>query len=316
MKKFFYLAIAVMTAMTFTACGSDNDDNKGGGDNKQPVTIGKAQMADIAATYTFGNNGKTPFKPNAELEKGIESLAILDGGQVAVTMVNDNNEKTVYVADVTEVSKGKFKINDSKYLKGDFEVLEVAASRAGGFGISMNITIDGNAYITTDGTPAECIMKAVLASQGGVLDYVCQKFLVNSMIIECDGDINVYKTIKSGNLLEVYNEANDKGANLTEKDKEGFNKTVKYVTLSRCGEINIVYSDDKSDGGNWNWLNNQADKLQFWLKDKGMGNKFIPENTTIDLEFSGNTCAMTIHADIKGNKNYKAALTLIMTAVK
>ena len=53
-----------------------------------------------------------------------------------------------------------------------------------------------------------------------------------------------------------------------------------------------------------------------WLKDKGMGNKFIPENTTIDLDFSGNECAMKLHATITGSKNYEASLTLMMEVVK
>lgn len=309
MKKFFYLALAVMTAMTFTACGSDDDDNGKGGNSKQPVTITPASMADQAATFQFS----TPL----EFEGGkITELSILDGGMVSVTLEEKGTgKKKVYTADVTKEGTGKYKVN-GKFVKGTFDFAPVAESRGGeAFQMNLNITINGQTY-SSEGTPVECIVKTAIASMGGTLNYICQKFLVKSMIIECDGDVNVFKTIPNGNLLEVYNEANANGANLSAEDKKGFDKVVKYVAVSRGGEINIIYADETCDGGNWDWLNNQATSFNLWLKDKGMGNKFIPEKTTVDLEFSGNTCAMTIHAKITGSKTYNAALTFVMDVVK
>ncbi len=56
--------------------------------------------------------------------------------------------------------------------------------------------------------------------------------------------------------------------------------------------------------------------MNLWLKDKGMGNKFIPENTSVDIDFSGKECALKIHAKITGSKNYDASLTLVMMVVE
>ena len=326
MKKFFYFAFAAVVALANVACGDDDDDN-GGNNGKKPVTITEAPMSDNAFMATLDEG--TPVmgeKDDTQLPQRVKAVSVLDGGQLSVTVeeLDENGdvvETNVIVTDVEEVEKTdngtKFKVNSDKF-KGFVEVMDEVATSRGQMSegqININFTINGVTY-STNGTPVQCLMQAALASNGGVLTYVCQKFLVKSMIIECKGDVKVYKTVNGGNLLEVYNIANDKGANLTDEDKKGFNKVVKYVSVSRFGELNIVYADNTCDGGNWDWVKGQTDQMTLWLKDKGMGNKFIPENPKIDLEFSGNTCSMTIHATITGSKNYEASLTLIMDAQK
>ena len=324
MKKFFYLAFAVLAAMTFTACGDDDDDNGNGG--KKPVTITKAAGADNAFLAVLDEGSLVQGeKSGSKVSKHVKEIGVLDGGEMSVTIEEldangDVTETEVIVADVEEIDKTDegtlIKVKDSK-IKGEVKLMDKpATSRAGGMQIEMNITIEGVTY-STNGTPAQCALKTVLATNGGVLDYVCQKFQVKKMIIECEGDVKVFKTINSGNLMAIYDAvvAEDKNA-LTAEDKDAFNKVVKYVSVSRFGQIDIIYDNGTCDGGDWNWAKNQASQMEMWLKDKGMGNKFIPENPTIDLEFSGNTCMMTINADIKGSKNYTAALTLVMDVVK
>lgn len=317
MKKFFYFAFAAVVALANVACGDDDND---GGDNKK-VTITKAQMADEAATYTVKEG--TPVQSDKST-KYIEDFTIMDGGQVEVTLVDpETGETEVVIADVTsertvDPAGTKYKVSVNKTVAGNITILDPVATSRGGdsFAIIFNLTINGENYVTAEGSPAECFVSALIQTNGGVLNYLCHKFQVKSMLIECEGDVKVYKQITGGNLLDVYNVANENGANLTEEDKDGFNKVVKYVSVGRSGELAIIYADDTCDGGNWDWANSQASKLNLWLKDKGMGNKFIPEDTTVDIDFSGNTCSMTIHANIKGTKNYTAALTLIMDVVK
>ena len=313
-KKFLYLAMVAFAATAFIACGSDDDDSGGGSNDngKKPVTIQPAKMANVAGKYDL----KEPVKSdNSDFE--LKSVEIMDGGQVSFERRNPSTNKVeVIVADV-EMKGNTGTIKGSSRVQGTFTLEPLPGTKAiESNRITLNITINGEPYITEEGSPAECVLKSVLDSQGGVLDYVAQKFQVNGMIIDLKGDVKAFKELSSANLAEIAKIAQDNGANLTQSEMDSFNKVISFVSVSRYGTIDIVYSDGKCDSGSWNWLNNQADKMNLWLKDKGMGNKFIPENTTIDLEFSGNQCAMKLHAEITGSKNYTASLTLIMTAVQ
>ena len=313
MKKFFYFAFAAVVALANVACGDDDDNNNSNG----KVTISKAKMADLAQTLIIDEG--TPINGKIVPSKKITEVSVMDGGQLSVTTEDEETgEVEVFVADIEKIDENGdetiIKVN-GKTLKGEVKLLDVASSRGGGLQITMNIKVDGETFATGD--PVTCAVAVLLQPQGGVLDYLCQKFLVTKMAIELQGDVvQPYKVFNHGKLIEIYNIANKNGANLTEKDKEGFDKVVKYVSVSRYGDILITYDDETCDGGSWNWLNNQADKMNLWLKDKGMGNKFIPEKATVDIEFSGNSCIMTIHAHITGKPEYDASLSFMMDAVK
>lgn len=308
-KKFLYLAMVAFAATAFVACGDDDDENSNNNSGRQPVTIQPAQFADKAGKYELTE----PVK-NLDNNTELKSVEIMDGGQASFEVRNSQTGKTdVIVADV-ELRDNVGYIKGNNRVQGSFTLEKTRAIDA--LSIKLNITIDGAPYVTAEGSPAECVLQAFLESKGGVLDYVAQKFKVKGMVIDLKGDVKAYKSISSANLAEIAKIAQDNGANLTADEVKSFQKVISYVTVSRSGTISIVYSDGKCDSGNWSWLNNQADKMNLWLKDKGMGNKFIPENTTIDLDFSGNECAMKLHATITGSKNYEASLTLMMEVVK
>lgn len=313
-KKFLYLAMVAFAATAFVACGSDDDDggNNNNNNGKEPVTIKPAKMADVAGKYKL----QEPLKSdNSPFE--LKSVEIMDGGQVSFEMQNPSTGKVeVIVADV-EMKGNTGTIKGNSRVQGTFTLEPIPGTKAiESNSITLNITINGEPYITEEGSPAECVLEAVLDSQGGVLDYVAQKFAVNGMIIDIKGDVKAYANLKSANLYEIAQIAQDNGANLTQSEMDSFKKVISFISVSRYGTIDIVYSDGKCDSGSWNWLNNQADKMNLWLKDKGMGNKFIPENTTIDLDFSGKQCSMKLHAKITGSKEYEASLAFIMTAVE
>ena len=314
-KKFLYLAMVALATTAFVACGSDDDDNNNNENNgKQPVTIVPAKMASKAGKYQL----QTPLTSENSKFK-MNSVEIMDGGQVSFELRDAETGKVdVIVADVEmRENIGYIKTNTNSRVQGQFELETLGGTKAiEANHIKLSIYIDGTPYFTEEGSPAACVLQAVLDSQGGVLDYVAQKFQVNRMIIDLKGDVKAFKDIASANLAEIAKIAQDNGANLTDEEVKSFQKVISFVTVSRYGTIDIVYSDGKCDSGSWNWLNNQADKMNLWLKDKGMGNKFIPENTTVDLDFSGKQCAMKINATITGSKNYTASLTLVMTAVE
>jgi hypothetical protein len=311
-KRFLYLAMVAFVATAFIACGSDDDDGGGssGGSGKQTVTIQPAKFAQKAGKYNF-TEGLKANQNNIEMT----TLEIMDGGQVSFELLNkETGKKDVVVADV-EMRDNIGYIKENLRVNGTFKLIQ-GTKAINANQIELNVYIDGNAYIAEEGSPAACVLQAVLESKGEILNYIAQKFQIRSMIIDLKGDVKAFKTISSANLAEIAKIAQDNGANLTSEELKSFQKVISYVSISRYGTIDIVYSDGKCDSGTWNWLNNQADQMNLWLKDKGMGNKFIPENTSVDIDFSGKECALKIHAKITGSKNYDASLTLVMMVVE
>ena len=314
MKKFFYLAIAVMTAMSFTACGSDDDspaDNGFGGTN--PVTITPAKLADVSQAVVL--NTPVEAKDNDLIK--LKEFNIMDGGQVAI-VTEEEGKSHVYVADIDfNAATKKATIKNSKILTGEFQIMDkVASSRAdNGMSITFNLSIKGNIF-NTEGGPADCAAKNMIIAGGMALSYLAQEFKVNRMTIKLEGDVNAFKDVNGGKLIEIYNIAKENGAEFTATEAKDFEKEISYISISKTGIITITYADGQSDGGNWNWANQQWNKLNLRLLAEGMGNKFIPQNAGVDVKFDGNQCALTINADIKGSKNYSAKLTLLMTAVK
>jgi hypothetical protein len=47
-----------------------------------------------------------------------------------------------------------------------------------------------------------------------------------------------------------------------------------------------------------------------------MGNKYLDDNTTVNVAFKGNLCNMKLSTNVTGDTKYKAALTLRLQAAK
>lgn len=305
-KKILYLAIALFSTTAFISCLSDDENDQ------TSVDIPRALYADYSGKYKLNS------PVTGESGKILMSIDILDGGQAAFEIYDPVEDKTDVVITDVSFNGDEINIKSNERINGSLAFHKPTPVKASEeITITLNITIDGILYVTEEGSPVACVAKAMLDTNGGVLDYISQKFKVTGMVVDLKGDVNAYKEfVSSAKLMDVALFANENGADLTEEEIESFNKTVSYISVSRYGSLNIAYTDGTCDGGDWNWLNKTASQIKLWFKDKGMGCTYIPENTTVDLEFSGNMCAMSIHADIKGNKNYTARLSFIMEVVQ
>ena len=300
---------------------------------RSTITIAKGKLADKAASYEI--ESEVEYVADGESAKGfvsedrkikIDKFSILDGGQLSVTYTENadatgtlwkNGGKTkVVVFDGVEVNEVGGKTVASVIID-NVEVAHIEVAQMADISRALNefnLTIEGKT-VSTHGNPVECAVVDAYTIGGSNLDYLCNKFKVTYMILELEGDVNAYCRFNSANLHSIYEYANRCGAGLTAEDKENFSKTISYVSIGRSAEFNIVYDNGDVDSGDWMW-SHQYKQLELWLKDKGMGCKFIPENAKVYVEFNGNSCALTIHAEIKGSKNYSSDLTLIMDAVQ
>ena len=171
-KRFLYLAMVAFVATAFIACGSDDDDGGGssGGSGKQTVTIQPAKFAQKAGKYNF-TEGLKANQNNIEMT----TLEIMDGGQVSFELLNkETGKKDVVVADV-EMRDNIGYIKENLRVNGTFKLIQ-GTKAINANQIELNVYIDGNAYIAEEGSPAACVLQAVLESKGEILNYIAQLF--------------------------------------------------------------------------------------------------------------------------------------------
>ena len=310
MKKFFYLAMAVMTALCTTACGDDDEDNGGGN--------GNSNTSSAIVTPKYANNA-CAITPASALEVDgiheIEEITFTESGKTYVLVRDDKGSET-YINDNYTYSDGTYRMSGNKVV-GTVKVN--SPSRA-----SENVSVDINIKIAyasgielkynTEQTGAVKAVKTVTTKSGD--KDIISTWKVRGMILDLEGDVNVFKKFPTGDLKAIRDEAIAQGAEMTAEEMEDFEKEIVSVSING-GMIAIDYSDGTSDGGGWEWTNGSTSQFLLILKNQDMGNKFIVDNAKVDVEFQKANAYMnlTLNADITGNKNYKAKITIQLQQV-
>ena len=312
--KFFFLAMAVMTAFCTTACSSDDDDNNGGnGGNSGKSAIVTPKHVDDACRIT-------PTEP-IDIGKGYKviDLEMGESGRSHVILTDPQGETRAVNGNYT-CSDGVYRIK-GKTVDAVVELKPRTRSEEGvNMLISVTLTIDGKTWsYETDIDGGVSAMKVIAASKGGDGDIISSwKVRTKTsderpagLLIDLKGDVNLFKTFSGGDLRNIRNEAEKQGAEFTDSERKDFEKTLTYVTFSKS-YLTLDYDDGTSDCGTWNWAGSEAKKFNMKMLSKDMGNKFIITNTTGGIEFdkASGFLNVTLNADITGNKNYKATLTI------
>lgn len=323
-KTFFYLAMAVMTVMSMTACGSDDDDdNTNGGNN------GKSAI--VTPKYAGQACNLTPASP-VDLGKGysLQTVELSESGRCYFSVKNDNGG-----ADDVTVLSSNYKLESDHY-KVDGKLVKGTVKVVGGTRAGENVKLIVNVNITLlDGTQ----LKAETDVDGGI-DAIKQipnyagptgdpdiistwKVRTKNndgspagLLIDLQGDVNLFKTFSGGYLGNIRDEAIRQGAEFTASEKKDFEKTVEYVTIKK-DRLTIDYSDGTCDEGDWSWASSEAKAFNLKMLSKNYGNKFIVEDSKGAVEFKKENGWLNVRleAKITGNKNYMAYLTLQLEQV-
>lgn len=113
-------------------------------------------------------------------------------------------------------------------------------------------------------------------------------------------------------LEDVLEEALRQDVKLTEKEQEEFKRVVKHVTFTQSGLFIISYVDGTEDVARWQWANSQQTLITMKLMDEEMGNKFISDDTVIEVAFNGNRCNLKCETALTDNENNDWESTLIL----
>ena len=148
---------------------------------------------------------------------------------------------------------------------------------------------------------------------------ICRTWTVVQMNITLDGDVDLAMTETSGNMKRFADEAQKQGADLTDDELAELNKTFKSISLDKNGLLSIEYyeNSDKSVSSqacSWSWTDEAVQKLQLRKRDGStFGNKFLSDDTNIKADFNPTGATFTLDTEIKGSKNYKVTLTIVLT---
>lgn len=324
-KTLFFFAVAACVAFANISCGSD-DGGSGGGGGSIP-TFDPPSMTEEAAKYEI-----TDFEIN-RTEEGVPVTATLMGvsvtesGKVVVEFLLNGRVRcaTYNVALTGDV----YVITDSNNkVVGKFSMAKpvaMAPTRADS-PIQMNITIEievpglGTLKFDTAETPVE-VSKVVDAIKAGgpSLTNIARTWKVAQMKLSLDGDITPLSMLEESGKLSVFvEEINKRNTGFSKEDIAKLNKEIKSITLDKNGMLSIEYTEGLSDAAVWNWDAADFSKIGIELRDSEMGNKFLSDNSSINLRFNNVGCTFTLTTNLEGsNKNkYIATLVLVLLPVE
>ena len=320
MKKILFLyAMAACVAISIVSCGAD-DDNSGlpPTGTVSTIKLPEPATASQAAAYVF----ETTIDNAVKSETGdvlLKGINFTESGKAIIEILANGSAK--FVTYNATLSNGEYTLTDDNGNKiGTVtETTSRGSSTGADLNIEITITVPGIGVITFHPESPATVQKLVetIAATNATTN-ICRTWTVVQMNITLDGDVDLAMTENSGNLKRFADEAQKPGADLTDDELAEVNKTFQGISLDKNGLFSIEYyeNSDKSISSqacSWSWTDEAAQKLQLKMRDgSDFGNKFLTDNTTIKADFNPNGVTFTLNTDIKGSKNYKATLTIVL----
>lgn len=292
-KTFILIAVAALTALSFTACGSDDADY-------------------VPPTY----NVELPLPENAANAVAFEEIKGMTtaGKKLAgITFTEDGNA-------IAEVD-GKFVAGTYTYAAGTYTLAgnirgtvndvttKGTSTENANLSINITVTIDGQTY-TFNGNAQADRETAIELLTNVELNNICRSWTVKNMSLSLSGDVSMMKTYESGDLSQLGVDANENGANLTADELAELNKTVLSIEFTKSMKLFLTYREkgqNVTQCASWT----SSDFKEFLVKEISEANKFIDQNSTIQVVFNNaGGCTITFFTTIKGSKNYDAQLII------
>ena len=102
------------------------------------------------------------------------------------------------------------------------------------------------------------------------------------------------------------------------REVDASHRVYNHTKADKNGLFSIEYYENKdnsvsSEACTWSWTDEAAQKLKLKLRDgSDFGNKFLSDDTTIKADFNPTGATFTLNTEIKGSKNYKATVTIVL----
>lgn len=323
MKKYFiYLALAAMTTLCLTACNSDDEDDKVV--PVEPINLPVPSTASQAIHYELAE-ALIPISTtsgNIDDACALKAIDITENCKMLLEFIQKDGSLT-YIFDNCTCINNVYTLNSDK-VKGTITLKEnPAATRANEVTLVVNIVVtfpNGETVTYGDSSAAGTPNNDLTSEQ--VLDYLCRTWNVDGAILDLKSqkkNIKAYEVFDSNadgyfDLRQIREEAELQEVDLSDKEKEEFERTVKTLTITRSGRLIIEYTDHENDVADWEWADDSQTTLTIKLNGEDMGNKFISDGSRITFAFNGNRCNLKLHTNVddESNNDWEVALTLML----
>lgn len=318
MKKFYFLALAAIMGLC-VSCGSDDTTDTTSSNEvveiKAPEKSADATSFKIPAETVTATAQKILTDEGQEISASLTGVNITESGKAIfeVTTVYDNGSKKLkYVTYDAELNGNTYTVKDGSKVIGKLEKVQVSASRASS-SISINITVTINipgigeiTFVTDNPVVVTEVVDAIVSSVTTV--NLARTWAVERMkltlVFDDKSKTDASRTENSGNLHNFIELAENNGVNLTDNDKRQLDKSISGITIDKNGLLCLTYSDGVTDAASWSWTS-QTDpfKIRINLKDGDMGNKFLKDNSIIEVQFPGNNkCILILSTRLEEDK--------------
>lgn len=306
MKKYLLYLAAICGAMMNSSCSTEDNPFK------EPDKISEfvlPEFAEKAAEFLI-QEGKIVAEGAS-----LTAINFTESGKAIIEVTKGSDVYYVtYNATITE--DGTLIITDENGNKvGSIPNAFTRSSDNVNITIDLTVIIGGKTYSfkATDPIAVQKIMKSLAGSNTKNTNNVARTWKVASMNIVIEGDVEMSMLERSGNLKAFADAAIDAGAKLTDEEYKILSKTINSVTLDKNGLFSIEYTDKGSDACTWKWTgSNQKELLLELRKSPYFGNKFIPLNSKVTVDFAQSNIALTLKTDITGSEHYKVTLTVVL----
>nr|MCR5472560.1 hypothetical protein [Prevotella sp.] len=226
-KTFILIAVAALTALSFTACGSDDADY-------------------VPPTY----NVELPLPENAANAVAFEEIKGMTtaGKKLAGITFTENGNA------IAEVD-GKFVAGTYTYAAGTYTLAgnirgtvndvttKGTSTENANLSINITVTIDGQTYTFNGNAQADRETATELLTNVD-LNNICRSWTVKNMSLSLSGDVSMMKTYESGDLSQLGVDANENGANLTDDELAELNKTVLSIEFTKSFKLFLTYKEN------------------------------------------------------------------------
>ena len=306
-KNFFYFAMAACVALCNVACSSDDDGKDNGSDEQKQeenVVIAPPATGSQAAAYTIPEGSvpstqETITTPEGEeVELSLVGVHFTDGGKAVfetIATYANGTKKTKFAAYDAELNGNVYTIKDA-YGKSLGTITRAETRADAALIINITIEIPGIGTVTfetTDPVAAQTVLNVITENVNRL--NLCRTWDVTrlKLTLVFDPDKNkpsASRTENSGKLVSFIDLAERNGVSLSDNDKNQMQKEIDYIDVDKFGQLTIYYvKDGKPDGSdvaNWTWEDTQQTKIRIKLKEGDMGNKFLSDNSIIDVQFA------------------------------
>lgn len=305
-KSLLFFAMIAGMAIGNIACSS-SDDN--GSSSDEPQVISAPENADKAVQYTVAPEASTQMKQEATTEDG-EAVAV----QLNTVNFTESN-KAVFGLTVqySDKAKSKFETYNVEYNGNLYQVKDDSGKRLGtiekvtaanaritratdnvGLNINVEINVDGikeSVKFESEGTvTAQAVTNTVGSSSTTTSLVRTWKVERLKLVLDFDDEAktDASRTEKSGSLKPFVDLADKNNVKLSANDRKNLDRTIADVTFDQTGLFTLNYQGSGSDAAKWKWADSAQKFINLKLMDGEMGNKFIQDDSKIEVQWPGN----------------------------